>query len=108
MNKDSYFFFKFHSERYDIHVLKGEDRTKQISYATQYQAYKRAITSVGISTSKVTHVNRTSAINMIDDEQVPDNQLRRIGRWGSDRMTGCYLTSIPKQGIRAAAGFPRA
>ncbi|KAG1444101.1 hypothetical protein G6F56_010431 [Rhizopus delemar] len=90
---------------YEIHVFKGKDRLKEMAYRTQHQAYKRALENVGINSSKVTHINRGSALNLIDEESVSDNQQRRVGRWGKDRMVGCYLSSLPKQSMRAIAGF---
>lgn len=112
-----YFFHRWHVEAeefpnmttrekwYDIHVMKGTDRLKQISYSTQAKAYKRAFKAVGISTAKVTHAPRGSAARHMNEEDVPDNQQRRVGRWGKDKMLGCYMTDLPKQAMRALAGF---
>lgn len=90
---------------YNTYVLKGSNKFEEITYGTQYNAFRRGLDAAGIKSSKVTHVNRGSALNMIDDEQVSDDQQRRVGRWGTDRMVGCYLSSLPKQAIRSIAGF---
>lgn len=33
-------------------------------------------------------------------------QIRRGGRWNSDQMTGCYLTTLPRKFMRGMAQFP--
>ena len=32
-------------------------------------------------------------------------QIRRGGRWNADQMTGCYLTTLPRQFMRGMADF---
>lgn len=32
-------------------------------------------------------------------------QIRRGGRWNSDQMTGCYLTTLPSEFMRGMADF---
>ncbi|KAG2214157.1 hypothetical protein INT45_002647 [Circinella minor] len=105
MENESFPEFTARQDWYDIHVLKGLDRTKPITYNTQRDGYMEALNAVGVNSSKITHINRGSALRAIADQDVPDNEQRRIGRWGSDRMVGCYLTSLPKQAMRALAGF---
>ena len=34
-----------------------------------------------------------------------DNQIRRQGRWNSQAMENCYLTTIPREAVRGLAGF---
>ncbi|KAG2215396.1 hypothetical protein INT45_009470 [Circinella minor] len=105
MENESFPEFTARQDWYDIHVLKGLDRTKPITYNTQRDGYMEALNAVGVNSSKITHINRGSALRAIADQDVPDNEQWRIGRWGSDRMVGCYLTSLPKQAMRALAGF---
>ncbi|KAG2216142.1 hypothetical protein INT45_002563 [Circinella minor] len=83
----------------------GLDHTKPITYNTQRDGYMEALNAVGVNLSKITHINRGSTLRAIADQDVPDNEQRRIGRWGSDRMVGCYLTSLLKQAMHALAGF---
>ena len=35
---------------------------------------------------------------------VPDAQMRRLGRWDHSRMTQHYSTGLPRQGARMLAG----
>lgn len=32
-------------------------------------------------------------------------QIRRQGRWNTDKMTGCYLTTLPRKAMRCLSGF---
>ena len=80
---------------YEICVVKGNDPFTPVHYSTQCEAYTEAFKRVGVSTSKVTHANRKSALNMIAQEGVAGDQQRRVGRWGTDCMVGCYVSSLP-------------
>jgi hypothetical protein len=67
MEEEEFPDFTRRSDWYDIRVLKGgKSRTESISYNTQYKSYKKAFAAVGIHSSKVTHINRDSALMMID------------------------------------------
>lgn len=90
---------------YETCVVKGDDPFTPVHYSTQYKAYTEAFKRVGISTSKVTHANRKSALNMIAQEDVAGDQQRRVERWGTDRMVGCYVSSLPVEAMKSLAGF---
>ncbi|KAG2221972.1 hypothetical protein INT45_010496 [Circinella minor] len=89
-----HFFCRWHMENepspeftsrqdwYDTHVLKGLVRTKPITYNTQRNGYMEAFNAVGVNSSKIAHINRKSAFRVVADQDVPDNEQRRIGRWG--------------------------
>jgi len=36
---------------------------------------------------------------------VPEDQICRGGRWNTDQMTGCYLTTLPRAFMRGIADF---
>jgi hypothetical protein len=36
---------------------------------------------------------------------VPEDQIRRGGRWNANQMTGCYLTTLPRAFMRGIADF---
>ncbi|CAO3600435.1 unnamed protein product [Absidia cylindrospora] len=76
-----------------------------MDYQTERKAYKEVYKAVGVVSSKATHTSRGSALRHIDSDDVSDNQQRRMGRWGKDKMVGCYLNSLPKQAMRSLAGF---
>jgi hypothetical protein len=85
--------------------VKGDDSLTPVHCSTQYKAYTEAFKRVDVSISKVTHANRKSALNMITQEDVAGNQQRRVGRWGTDRMVGCYVSSLPVEAMKSLAGF---
>ncbi|KAG2204514.1 hypothetical protein INT46_000267 [Mucor plumbeus] len=90
---------------YETCVVKGDDSFTPVHCSTQYKAYTKAFKRVGVSISKVTHANRKSALNMIAQEDVAGDQQRRFGRWGTDRMVGCYVSSLPVEAMKSLAGF---
>ncbi|OAD67636.1 hypothetical protein PHYBLDRAFT_91875, partial [Phycomyces blakesleeanus NRRL 1555(-)] len=61
--------------------------------------------AVGISSSKVTHINQKSAINMVSHQGVSSDQQRQVGRWELDRMVVFYLSDLPINVIKVLAGF---
>lgn len=83
--------------------MKGENPFKPIEYATQHKIYKNTFKKVGIHTTKVTHANRKSALNMIAQEDVSGDKQRRVGRWGTDGMVGCYVSSLPVETMKSLA-----
>ncbi|KAG2189788.1 hypothetical protein INT46_001037, partial [Mucor plumbeus] len=94
---------------YEICVVKGNDPFTPVHYSTQCEAYTEAFKRVGVSTSKVTHANRKSALNMIAQEGVAGDQQRRVGRWGTDCRNVNYFLArssvIPQMGLQALV-FP--
>lgn len=97
--------FTTRSAWYDTFVIKGETPFIPLSYDTQRKVYVETFKKVGIHTSKVTHANRKSALNMIAQENVSGDQQRMVGRWGTDRMVGCYVSSLPVEAMKSLAGF---
>lgn len=112
-----YFFSRFHHENYpfpdfstraawrDTYVIPGKEQGKPLSYNEHAKIYKKVFQAAGINSSKVTHINRKSAINMVSSSNVSGDQLRQVGRWGTDRMAGCYLTGLTVDAIKCLAGF---
>ncbi|CEJ05409.1 hypothetical protein RMCBS344292_19351 [Rhizopus microsporus] len=91
---------------YETVVFKGDDRFTPITYRAQHKIYVDAFKSVGIHTSKITHANCKSALNMIAQENVSSDQQKMVGRWSTDRMVGCYISSLPVEAMQSLAGFP--
>ena len=90
---------------YDIHLLKGKDPKHEISYTAQLEATKRAFKACGIESSVWTHANRGSAAKLAEAAGADEAQIRRAGRWNSEKLEGCYLTTLPRKAMRALAGF---
>ncbi|KAF1316118.1 Short-chain dehydrogenase, partial [Globisporangium splendens] len=114
----TYLFWRWHielepfpdlSERprwYGIHLLKGANAMKELSYNAQLQGVKKAFAACGIDSSVWTHATRSSAAKMAELQGADEAQIRRAGRWNSEKMEGCYLTTLARKAMRALAGFP--
>ena len=103
-----YLFSRFHidgepfpnfskpEEWYNIKLLKsGSDRTRSISYKTQYEAIGAAFDACGIFSKAKTHAGRGSSVRMAELLGVPEFDLRQLGRWNTSAMEGCYLSKSP-------------
>jgi hypothetical protein len=111
------FFSRFHFENepfpdftrrenwYETVVFKGDDRLTSITYRAQHKIYVDVFKRVSIYTSKITHTNRKSALNMITQENVSSDQQKMVGRWGTDRMVSCYISSLPVEAMKSLAEF---
>ncbi|EIE88996.1 hypothetical protein RO3G_13707 [Rhizopus delemar RA 99-880] len=112
-----YFFSLFHHQNlpfpnfstrrdwYDTYLFPNTTGDGSITYSEQAKIYKQVLRYCGVHSSKLTHINRKSAINMVANEGVSGDQQRQVGRWGSDRMVGCYLSGLPVDAIKVLAGF---
>ncbi|KAG1450547.1 hypothetical protein G6F55_009633 [Rhizopus delemar] len=112
-----YFFSLFHHQNlpfpnfstrrdwYDTYLFPNATGDGSITYSEQAKIYKQVLRYCGVYSSKLTHINRKSAINMVANEGVSGDQQRQVGRWGSDRMVGCYLSGLPVDAIKVLAGF---
>ncbi|KAG1041419.1 hypothetical protein G6F43_012099 [Rhizopus delemar] len=92
-----YLFSHFHFENeefpnfekrenwYKTVVFKGDSPFKAIQYKAQHSTYVDVFKKVGIHTSKVTHANRKSALNMIARENVSGDQQRMLICGGNEK-----------------------
>ena len=90
---------------YNIRLIKGKDRRKDISYAAQLDGVKKVFKACSIDSTVWTHVNRGSAAKLAEAAGASEAQLRRAGCWNGAKMEGSYLTTLPKKAMRALAGF---
>ncbi|KAK4242960.1 transcriptional activator of glycolytic enzymes-domain-containing protein [Corynascus novoguineensis] len=81
---------------YQIKVLRRSkaDYKAQLSYATAHKWALDFYSLCGIKTSKATHAPRVAAAQNADMAGVSDAQ-----------MTGCYITTLPFEFMRATADF---
>ena len=42
---------------------------------------------------------------MIAQDNVSGDQQRMVGRWGTDRMVGCYMSTLPLEAMKSLSGF---
>ena len=98
--------FSKREQWYPIHVLKGADRRKPLSYDTQNEWVRKVFYAAGLfSTSKTTHMRRGQGAREVERAGVGEGQIRRESRWNNDVLSQCYLSNVPRKFVRAAAGF---
>lgn len=69
-----------HRERwYDIHLINGADRAKELSYNTQLNRVKRAFVACGIDSTAWMHANRGSGAKVAETFGASVEQIRRLG-----------------------------
>ena len=86
-------------------VFKDDSPFIIIQYKAQHSTYIKDFKKIGVRTSKMTHANRKSALNLIAQENDSSDQQRMVGRWGTDRMVGCYVSSLPLKAMKSLVGF---
>src|ERR1041385_5435229 len=94
--------------RYDIKVLRQSKKnpTAHVSSQTANSWTRRIYDKCGIATSKASYAPRVASSQNADLAGISKASIRRAGRWtNSDQMTGCYLTSLPREFMRAIADF---
>lgn len=84
----------------------GQDKTHEMSYTGHYNPLKEAFRTLGIHSNAVTHTGRGAGARMADLSGASEESVRRLGRWTSGAMHGCYMTNLPLPAMRALAGFP--
>ena len=80
--------------------------TKVITYNSHLKAMKQCLGSLRMSTAAKTHIGRGSGAQMAELGGSSEGDIRRLGRWNSQALVGCYLTSLPCPAQRTMAGFP--
>jgi hypothetical protein len=115
-----WFFWRWHCEGepfprftqsddwYDTKLLRqaSESITAQLSPQTANSWTRRFYNKCGIKTSKASYAPRIASAQNADLAGVSEASIRRAGRWtNGDQMTGCYLTSLPREFMRATADF---
>jgi hypothetical protein len=85
----------------------GGGTTEPLGYSTQLDWINKVLEYAGIDSRKKTHIGRGAAAKLAELLGVSEDQIRRQGWWDQDEMRGCYLTSLPREFMRAMAGHPR-
>ena len=86
----------------------GGSQCEEISYSSQLQACNEAFTKAKCLYLSGTHVGRHEGCKLADMQDVPDAQMRRLGRWDHSRMVKHYSSGLPRTGARSLAGFGHA
>jgi len=84
-----------------IHLLKGLTRGRPC-VTTHNTIGPQAVRPSRLHCLKKTHAGRGQGAKHAEFGSVSDTQIRRAGRWNTDAMTICYLSSIPREFVRRA------
>lgn len=80
--------FNQRQQWYSIYMLKGSDRHRPLSYATQSEWIRKAFRTAGMSSvTKTTHSGRSQGAREAELAGVNEAQIRRAGRWNNDVLT---------------------
>ncbi|KAE8260648.1 hypothetical protein A4X13_0g227 [Tilletia indica] len=90
---------------YDTYLLRHSNPLKPLPYRSQYDNMCKVLDALNIRSSKKTHLNRGGGARRAEDNGASEAQIRRAGRWVVEKMQGCYLTGLPRESMRAMAGF---
>lgn len=79
-----------------------------MKYETHREVVGKTHKALGIITKKKTHLERGTASRMADLAGASEDSIRRAGRWDQSSMNNCYLTTLPRESMRALAQFSSA
>ena len=79
-----------------------------MSYTSHLEAIKNLFHKNDINSNAKTHIERRSAAQMAELQTVSEMQIRKAGRWNMSVMESRYLSHLPRNFMRAAAGFDQA
>lgn len=97
----------FHDRKqwYQTKLLATQGRPyESLKPQSQRDACNKAYEKVGAVILSGTHTGRKEGCKHADMLDVPDAQMRRLGRWDHSRMTKHYSTGLPREGARMMAG----
>ena len=97
--------FRRRERWYGLHLVKGEDAGRRMSYDTQLEWINKMFEGANVASLKKTHAGRSQGARHAELNGVNEGQIRRAGRWNSDALTNCYLTHLPRKFMRSMAGF---
>jgi Centromere DNA-binding protein complex CBF3 subunit, domain 2/Transcriptional activator of glycolytic enzymes len=83
---------------------QNKDQFTPLQYDAQLKAAKETLKEHGIHISQWTHAGRKAGLQQAEMLDIPDPQLRQLGRWENSRMNQHYSNNIPRQALRIMAG----
>ena len=79
---------------------------REITYNSHLEAMKKCLGPLWMSSAAKTHIDRGSDAQMAELGGATERDIRQLGRWNSQALAGCYLTSLPQPALRTMARFP--
>ena len=64
---------------------------------------KQCLCLLRMSSAAKTHIGRESSANTAELGGASEGDIRRLGRWNSQALVGCYVTSLPWPALRTMA-----
>ncbi|CAI5525477.1 unnamed protein product [Closterium sp. Naga37s-1] len=81
------------------------DKEKEMPYPTHAKWVTWAMDSAVWILSKVTHIFRRSAAQILADKNLDLDTIAQLGQWDMNEMRRSYVTGIPRPAIQMQAGF---
>jgi hypothetical protein len=81
-----------------------DDPHAEMSYSAHRDLCNIAFKNADCRYLKGTHCGRHEGCKLADMQDIPDAQIRRLGRWDHSRMVQHYSLGIPRTGARSLAG----
>ena len=97
--------FQQRQQWYDMFLFKGRDPYHRLSYETHSQWTGKIYKSINLVSEHLTRRGRAKGAQNAELMGVPENQIRRAGRWNNDALSSSYLVNLPLDFVRATAGF---
>lgn len=85
-------------------LAKVDDPHAEMGSKAHAEACEKAYRLARCRYLKGTHTGRRTGCSLADMLDVPDAQMRRLGRWDHSRMTQHYSTGMAIKGARMLAG----
>ncbi|CAI5465905.1 unnamed protein product [Closterium sp. Yama58-4] len=92
------------SKKHLFFALFDKDKT-ELPYATHAKWVLWAMKSAEWILSKVTHIFRRSAAQILADKNCELDNIAQLGQWDMNEMRRSYVTGIPRGAIQLQAGF---
>ncbi|KAK4700175.1 hypothetical protein P7C70_g6078, partial [Phenoliferia sp. Uapishka_3] len=91
---------------YDLKAFASpKDLMEPMKYETHRSAVAKTHKKTGIISKTKTHLDRGAASRMADLGGASQDSIRRAGRWDQSSLSNCYLTTLPRESMRALAQF---
>ncbi|CAI5989529.1 unnamed protein product [Closterium sp. NIES-65] len=92
------------SKKHLFFALFDKDKT-ELPYATHAKWVTWAMKNAEWILSKVTHIFRRSAAQILADKNCELDNIAQLGQWDMNEMRRSYVTGIPRGAIQLQAGF---
>ncbi|CAI7791760.1 unnamed protein product [Closterium sp. NIES-53] len=92
------------SKKYLFFAIFDKEKT-EMPYPTHNKWVTWAMNSAVWILSKVTHIFRRSAAQILADKNLDLDSIAQVGQWDMNEMRRSYVTGIPRPAIQMQAGF---